>query len=180
MHHGVRSTWVCWLSEVAQELLVALTPLIVMVVAAGLYSSIEAKRIDTWYSLLIDNEIKSVYNINAARSSVMRYGLFLYGLIVETDPARMQMLNTQLEDTYTEYQARIAEAERLYPAYSQQVAAAAAGFEKAVADSRPARTAALANQNQKAAAIMHSTVDEEMELARAQAITVAADNGEGG
>jgi len=88
-----------------------------MVVAAGLYSSIEAKRIDTWYSLLIDNEIKSVYNINAARSSVMRYGLFLYGLIVETDPARMQMLNTQLEDTYTEYQARIAEAERLYPAY---------------------------------------------------------------
>ena len=67
-----------------------------MVVAAGLYSSIEAKRIDTWYSLLIDNQIKSVYNINAARSSVMRYGLFLYGLIVETDPARMQMLNTQL------------------------------------------------------------------------------------
>jgi methyl-accepting chemotaxis protein len=161
--------------KLRKKLLVALTPLLVMVVVAGLYSSIEAKRIDTWYSLLIDNEIKSVYEINAARSLVMRYGLFLYRLIVETDPARRQTLNTQLEDTYTEYQTRVAEAKRLYPAYSQQIAAAAARFEKAVADSRPARTAALANQNQKAAGIMHSTVDEEMEQARNQAVTVAAD-----
>jgi signal transduction histidine kinase/DNA-binding response OmpR family regulator/HPt (histidine-containing phosphotransfer) domain-containing protein len=161
--------------KLRKKLLVALTPLIVMVVVAGLYSSIEAKRIDTWYSLLIDNEIKSVYNIDAARSLVMRYGLQLYRLIVETDPARMQTLNTQLEDTYTEYQVRLAEAKRLYPAYSRQIAAAAARFDKAVADSRPARTAALANQNQKAAGILHSTVDEEMEQARNQVITVAAD-----
>ena len=82
--------------KLRKKLLVALTPLIVMVVAAGLYSSIEANRIDTWYSLLIDNEIKSVSNIDAARSLVMRYGLFLYRLIVETDPARMRTLNTQL------------------------------------------------------------------------------------
>src|SRR2546429_2704618 len=135
--------------KLRKKLLVALTPLIVMVVAAGLYSSIEAKRIDTWYSLLIDDGIKSVYKMDAARSLVMRYGLFLDRLIVETDPARRQSLNAQLEDSYTEYQARIAEAKRLYPAYSQQIAAAAARFEKAVADSRPARTAALANQNQK-------------------------------
>jgi signal transduction histidine kinase/DNA-binding response OmpR family regulator/HPt (histidine-containing phosphotransfer) domain-containing protein len=161
--------------KLRKKLLVALTPLIVMVVAAGLYSSIEAKRIDTWYSLLIDNDIKSVYKMDAARSLVMRYGLFLNRLIVETDPARRQSLNAQLEDSYTEYQARIAEAKRLYPAYSQQIAAAAARFEKAVADSRPARTAALANQNQKVAGIMHSTVDEEMEQARNQAMTIAAD-----
>ena len=68
--------------KLRKKLLVALTSLIVMVVAAGLYSSIEAKRIDAWYSLLIDNEIKSVYSINAARSLVMRYSLFLYRLIV--------------------------------------------------------------------------------------------------
>lgn len=158
-----------------RKLLVALTPLIAMVVVAGLYSSVEAKKIDTSYSRLIDNEIKSVYNIDAARSLVMRYGLFLYRLIVETDPAHMQTLNTQLEDTYTEYQTRVAEAKRLYPAYSQEIAAAAARFEKAVADSQTARTAALANQNQKAAGIMHSMVDEEMEQARLQAIAVAAD-----
>src|SRR6266571_3100206 len=108
--------------KLRKKLLVALMPLIVMVMVAGLYSSVEAKRIDTWYSLLINNEMKSVYNIDAARSLVMRYGLFLYRVIVEIDPARMQTLNTQLEDTYTEYQARLADAKRLYPAYSQQIA----------------------------------------------------------
>jgi len=160
-----------------KKLLVALTPLVLMVVVAGLYSSIQATRIDTWYSRLIDNENKSVRNIDAARSQVLRYGLVLYQVIVETDPARMQTLNSQLQDAYNEYQALIADAKRLYPAYSQRIAAAATVFEKAVSDSRPARTAALANQNEKAAQIMHSTVDEEMEEARNQAIAVAADMG---
>ena len=161
--------------KLRKKLLVALAPLVVMVVVAGLYSSIEAKRIDTWYSLLIDNEIKSVHNVDAARSLVLRYGSLLYRLIVETDSSRMQPLNSQLEETYTEYQTRIADAKRLYPAYSQEIAAAAASFDKVVADSRPARTAALANQNEKAAEFMHSTIDEEMERARSQAATVAAD-----
>lgn len=76
--------------KLRKKLLVALMPLVVMVVAAALYSSIEATRIDAWYSLLIDNELKSVYNINAARSLVMRYGSFLYRLI-ETDSARKRI-----------------------------------------------------------------------------------------
>jgi signal transduction histidine kinase/CheY-like chemotaxis protein len=161
--------------KLRRKLLVALTPLVVMVVASGLYSSIQAKRIDMWYSLLIDNEIKSVYSIDAARTLAMRYGILLYRLTVETDPARRQTLNAQLEDTYIAYQARMAEAKRLYPAYSEQVGVAAAKFERAVADSRPARTAVLANQNEKAAEMLHSTIDEEMEQARNQAVTVAAE-----
>ena len=161
--------------KLRKKLLVALTPLVVMVVVAGLYSSIQAQRIDTWYSQLIDNEYKSVQNIDSTRSLVLQYGLLLYRLIVESDPVRMQPLNTQLEETYTEYQTRIADAKRLYPAYSQQIAAAAASFDKVVVDSRPARSAALANQNQKASEIMHSTIDEEMEQARSQTATLAAD-----
>jgi signal transduction histidine kinase/DNA-binding response OmpR family regulator/HPt (histidine-containing phosphotransfer) domain-containing protein len=161
--------------KLRKKLLVALTPLVVMVVVAGLYSSLQTKRIDAWYSQLIGNEFKSVQNIDAARTLVLRYGLSLYRLIVETDSTRMQPLNTQLEETYTEYQTRIADAKRLYPAFSQEIAAAAASFDKVVADSRLARTAALANQNEKAAEIMHATIDEEMEQARSQVATVAAD-----
>src|SRR6516164_11308585 len=93
--------------KLRKKLLVALTPLVVV---AGLYSSIQAQRIDTWYSQLIDNEYKSVQNIDSTRSLVLQYGLLLYRLIVESDPARMQPLNTQLEETYTEYQTRIADA----------------------------------------------------------------------
>src|SRR5207302_10305876 len=100
--------------KLRKKLLVALTPLIVMVVASGLYSSIEAKRIDTWYSPLIHNDIKSVYKMDAARSLLIRYGLFLDRLIVETQPARMQSLNAQLEDSSTENQAPLPAAKQLY------------------------------------------------------------------
>jgi signal transduction histidine kinase/CheY-like chemotaxis protein/HPt (histidine-containing phosphotransfer) domain-containing protein len=161
--------------KLRKKLLVALTPLVVMVVVAGLYSTVQAKRIDTLYSQLIDNEFKSVRDIDSTRTLVLRYGLFLYRLIVESDPVRMQPLNTQLEETYSEYQTRIADAKRLYPAYAEEIARAAASFDKVVADSRPARTAALSNQNEKAAEIMHSTIDEEMEQARNQTTTLAAD-----
>ena len=54
-HHGVSHMSLLANLKLRKKLLVALAPLVVMVVVAGLYSSIEAKRIDTWYSLLIDN-----------------------------------------------------------------------------------------------------------------------------
>ena len=37
-----------------RKLLIAMIPLVLMVVAAGIYSSFESKMIDTWYSELID------------------------------------------------------------------------------------------------------------------------------
>src|SRR5437763_16987882 len=122
--------------KLRKKLLVALTPLIVMVVAAGLYSSIEAKRIDTWYSRLIDNDIKSVCKMDAARSLVMRYGLFLDRLSVETHPARRHELNAAREDSFSEYQARNSEAKRRQPADTHKLAAVATGYQKVGADSR--------------------------------------------
>jgi hypothetical protein len=39
-----------------------------MVIVATLYSSIEMKRIDTWYSNLIDRDIKAQQDLTAARA----------------------------------------------------------------------------------------------------------------
>jgi signal transduction histidine kinase/DNA-binding response OmpR family regulator/HPt (histidine-containing phosphotransfer) domain-containing protein len=150
------------------KLLIAMAPLAVMGILAGLYSSIQSKRIDTWYSQLIDNEVKAVHDIDTARSLNRRFNLYLYRLIAETDPDRKQILDGQLDTTSSEYKFQIAEAIRLAPAHSAQITAAGANFDKAVLDSRLVRTAALANDKEKAATLMRSSVDPELQQTHEQ------------
>ena len=159
--------------KLRRKLLVAMAPLAVMAILAGLYSSTQSKRIDTWYSQLIDNEVKAVHHIDAARSLNRRFNLYLYRLIAETNPDRRQVLDTQLETTYSEYKMHIAEAIRLAPSKSAQITAAAADFDKVVLDSRLVRAAALANDKEKAAAIMHATIDPELQQTHGQITKVS-------
>jgi len=42
--------------KIRTKVFIAMLPLAVMVIVATLYSSIEMKRIDTWYSNLIDRD----------------------------------------------------------------------------------------------------------------------------
>jgi signal transduction histidine kinase/DNA-binding response OmpR family regulator len=161
--------------KVRRKLLVVLAPLALMVVLASSYASFESKRIDTWYSLLIDNEIKTVHHIDATRALMMRYGFLLYRLIVETNRDRIQGINSELDNTYAEYKGHVADATRLYPAYASQIIAASTIFENAVIDSRPLREAALANDKQKAAELLHSYIDGELEQSRLKAIAISAE-----
>jgi len=159
--------------KLRKKLLVALAPLALMVILAGIYSSYESKQIDTWYSQLINNEIKAVHDTNIAHGLSMRYGLYLYRLIVETNSDRMHVIDAELDSCYSEYKAHIEEAARLYPSYSKQATSTAAIFEKAVFDSRPVRVAALANDNTRAADLMRAGVDDELQQARGHAIELA-------
>ncbi len=154
--------------KLRRKLLIAMAPLAVMAILAGLYSSIQSKRIDTWYSQLIDNEVKAVHHIDTTRSLNRRFELYLYRLIGETDPDRRQVIDTQLETTYSEFKTQIAETMRLAPAQTAQITAAAADFDKAAHDSQFVRAAALANNKEKAAAIMHATIDPELQQTHEQ------------
>src|SRR5690348_5597600 len=102
----------------------------------------------------------------------MRYGLYLYQLIVEMDPDRMRSIDAELDRCSSEYRTQIAEASRLYPAYSKQINAAAAMFEKTISDSRAVRAAALINDNKKAAELMRASVDGELQQSRDRAIEI--------
>lgn len=68
----------------------ALAPVAAIVIFTGNYASVESEEIDTWYSWLIDHEIKAVDNVNQARSLNTLFGLYLYRLIVATNLERMQ------------------------------------------------------------------------------------------
>src|ERR1700751_734700 len=159
--------------KLRRKLLIAMAPLAVMAILAGLFSSIQSKRIDTWYSQLINNEVKAVRHIDAARALNRRFSLYLYRLIVESDPDRRQVIAGQLDSTYSEYKAEIAEAIRLAPVRTAEITAAATDFDKAFLESRAVRAAALAPDNEKAVALMRSSVDPELQQTHEQIIKIA-------
>ena len=159
--------------KLRRKLLIAMAPLAVMAILASLYSSSQSKRIDSWYSQLIDHDVKAVHHIDAARALNRRFSLYLYRLIVETDPDRRQVIDAQLDTTYTEFKVQITEATRLAPARTAEITAAASNFDQAVLESRPVRAAALANNKEKAAALMRSSVDPELQQTHEQIIKIA-------
>jgi hypothetical protein len=159
--------------KVRKKLLVVLAPLALMVLLASSYASFESKRIDTWYSSLIDNELEAAHHIDAARALMMRYGLLLYRLVVETNRDRTQAMNSELDNTYAEYKVHVADAMRLYPAFARQITSASTTFENAVLVSRPVRDAALAGDRPKAVDLLHSLADAELEQSRLKAIAIS-------
>ena len=158
--------------KLRRKLLIAMVPLALMVVVAGAYSSFESKTIDTWYSNLIDTEVKGLRSLTEARSHTNRYGLFLYQLVAETDPDRKQIIDGELEKTRADYQAVSSAALRESPERADKIKAAAALFDKTVADARPVRAAALAGNNEKALSLLHGGVSQELQQARQAAIEI--------
>src|SRR5271167_2815032 len=158
--------------KLRRKLLIAMVPLALMVVVAGVYSSLASKTIDTWYSNLIDTEVKGLRSLTEARSHTNRYGLFLYELVAETDPDRKQVIDGELEKTRTDYQAVSSAAIQQSPERADKIKAAAAIFDKTVADARPVRAAALAGNQEKALSLLHAGVSQELQQARQAAIEI--------
>ena len=120
-----------------RKFLVAMAPLALMVVAAGVYSSVESKRIDTWYSELIDNQMKALRYVDEARAQSNRFRLLLYELLDETDPDRKQAINGELEKILADYHTVMMTALKLSPERANKIRAASAVFDQAEADARP-------------------------------------------
>ena len=158
--------------KLRRKLLIAMAPLALMVVAAGVYSSFESKTIDTWYSNLIDTEVKALRSLAEARSHTNRFGLFLYELVAETDPDRKQVIDGELEKTRADYQTVSSAALRENPERADKIRVAAALFDRAIADARPVRAAALAGNNEKAISLLHGGVNQELQQARQAAIEI--------
>jgi len=94
--------------KIRPKLLIALTPLALMAVAAAIYSSIESKAIDTKYSDLITKDERALSNLTYARANENLFGQFLYKVIAELDAARMQTIEADLERSYSDFKASIA------------------------------------------------------------------------
>ncbi len=158
--------------KLRRQLLIAMAPLALMVLVAGLYASYQSKNIDTWYSELIDTQVKALRGLAEARSHTNRYGLFLYEMLSETDANRKQVIDGELEQLRADYQTVTSAALQQSPEHAEKIKAAEALFNRAVDDSRPVRALALAGNNEKAVNLMHAGVDQELQRARQAAIDI--------
>src|SRR6516225_6120645 len=83
--------------KIRTKILIALLPLVVMVAAAGIYSSIEMKKIDTQYSELMDRDLGALQAITFAQSTNNRFNLFLYKEIAETNPDQIRVVDAGVD-----------------------------------------------------------------------------------
>jgi len=160
--------------KLRRKLVVAMLPLALMAILAGVYSSIESQMIDTWYSNLIGNYVKTFQSVTAARGNTMRFRLLLYQLVAEDDPVRMQENDRELDRVQAEYRALLADTLRQSPGRANEIKAALTLFDRAASSARPVRLAALAGNRERAMSIMRGGVDADLQQAR-QAVTDLVD-----
>jgi signal transduction histidine kinase/DNA-binding response OmpR family regulator/HPt (histidine-containing phosphotransfer) domain-containing protein len=157
-----------------RKLILAMAPLVLMVVIAGLYASIQIRHIDTRYSDLLDQDVRTVKNLTRANTLAALFGQLLYADIVELDPDKMYRIEGELDKTYVQYQALIAESVRQSPNRAKEITSAKATFDRAVFDSRAVRAAALVGDNTKSMNLMRGRIDAELQGGR-QAIADIVD-----
>src|SRR5271168_2537898 len=158
-----------------RKLLVAMVPLALMVLAAGVYSSVESKTIDGWYSVLIDHEVKVLRSVGEARAHTNLLGLFLFELADESDPGRREVIDGQLTEVAGDYHTAMAAALKQSPERAEKLNAASALFEQAEIDARRVRAAALAGDNAKALSLLRGGVNQELQGARQATIEIMQD-----
>ncbi len=158
--------------KLRSKLLIYLAPLAMMVIAGAVYSSVRRNAIDTRYSKLISIDMRALQGLIEARALTMRFGLFLYKLVAEPDPDKMRVIEADLDKTYADYRAAVADAVRDSPDRAKEIKAAEALFDKAVADARPVRAATLVGDNTKAMTLMRGGVDAELQRARQAMIDI--------
>ena len=152
--------------KIRTTVLLALLPLVIMVLAAASYASIEMKRIDTSYSDLIDKNIKALQNLTTAKALNNRFGQLLYKEIAEMDLDRMLVIDADLEQAAAELHESLDEARRNSPGMAPAITDAESLFEKAVADSHPVRAATQVQSNDKAMQLMRRISDPELAKSR--------------
>ena len=158
-----------------RKLLIAMIPLVFMVLIAAVYSSFESDMIDKWYSGLIDNQVEALRNVGEARANTNRFGLYLFELINESDPDRRQVIDGDLEKIRGDYRTVVTAALKQSPEHADKINAASALFERAEADARPVRAAALAGNDVRALSLMRGSVSQELQQSREATIDVMKD-----
>ncbi len=161
--------------KLRRKLLLAMAPLALMVVVAGMYASIQSKRIDTHYTKLLGQDLRTVQDLARAKAQVALFGQLLYEETAELNLNKMRLIDDELDKTYADYRTLVAEAVQQSPNRANQINADAALFDQAVADSRSVRAASLINDNAKSMNLMRGGVDAELRRAR-QAISETVDD----
>jgi signal transduction histidine kinase/DNA-binding response OmpR family regulator/HPt (histidine-containing phosphotransfer) domain-containing protein len=152
--------------KIRTKVVIALLPLVVMVIVATMYASIEMGKMANWYNGLISNDVRALHRLTIARSLSNQFGLFLYREIAEPDIDTMQIVDADLDETAERLHRYVDEAKQASPNFAPEIDAATSEFDQAVSDSRPVRAATLVSQNDRALKLMRENFDPQLLKAR--------------
>ena len=152
-----------------------MSPLALMAILAGLYSSFQSHRTDAFYSDLIENQIKPSITLIWRAPSFRRFGFDLYNLIAEPDSESVAIMQYSTPPIpSTKRKSRWPGIRP--PSRSAEITSAEAKFDQAALDSRAAAAWWNAGQVQRPPwRLMRSTVNPELQQTTDQVIRVADD-----
>jgi len=156
-----------------RKLLIALCPLVLMVLAAVLYSSIQIKKIDSAYNEILSNDVSTLRRLTEARSLGNRYWLVLYQQIAVSGKDRAHAQLDDLDSIASSYQAKLDEAVAKSPELRPSIERVRIIFTRSVADSSDVREATVKNDYALALQLMASKVDKEFSEQREALIRLA-------
>src|SRR3954466_10551784 len=107
--------------KIRTKVLIALLPLVVMVLIAALYSSDRMSTIDARYNGLLEKNVKALQNLILAQAHNNKFGLFLYKEVAELDPDRMRVIDSDIDQTLTDFHAASDEAKREAPDLTSEI-----------------------------------------------------------
>jgi PAS domain S-box-containing protein len=149
--------------KIRNKLLAALIPLGAMVVVAVSHATFNMFRADQRYTVIIDDDVKGVRSLTAARSLSNRFDFLLYKQMGEADPEAKRQTEAELDEVAVEFQRSIADALRETHLQSKAIKALAAEFDQVVSSSREVRSATLGNDNKSAMSLMQKKVDPRLD-----------------
>ena len=152
--------------KIRTKVLVALSPLAIMVIIAAWYSSDQMSTIDARYRSLLDKQVRTLHNLTLAQAHNNRFGLFLYKEIAEIDQDKMRVIDGELDQTSSEFHSAMDQAKRESPELTSDITAAIGLYDGSVLDSRPVRAATQAGLNDKAMKLMREVYDPQWSMTR--------------
>ncbi len=149
--------------KIRNKLLAALIPLGAMVLVAVSHATFNMFRADQRYTVIIDEDVKGVRSLTAARSLSNRFDFLLYKEMGESDPEAKRRTDAELDEVAIEFQRSIADALRETHLQSKAIRDVAAQFNEVVSSSRPVRTATLSGDNKSAMSLMQYQMDPRLD-----------------
>ncbi|HVI50105.1 MAG TPA: response regulator [Candidatus Sulfotelmatobacter sp.] len=162
--------------RIRTKLIIALVPLAVMVMAAGLYASLELSRIDGRYSQMVEQGLNATLSLNKANDRIDAICQLLLKEAVEDNADRSARLDGEIEKSMRDY-AQMMELGRAQAPQTvkPRLAAISSLFEDGALNVRPVRAKALAGAHGEALAMLRAGAAVNLEQARTQTAALVDD-----
>lgn len=149
-----------WLSNltIRTKLLLALVPLVLTVLVALSYASLEMDRIDDRYSVLIERQARATIALARSQQRLILAQQELYELIAETDLDQLSRADASINATVAEYLKLLDDAQRYSPEDAGRFGDILKFFQEYLVEAQAVRSKALLNADTQSLDLMTERV----------------------